>query len=274
MSRENPKEKYLTSVGKAVDYQILKEDAGKNFYSSARDADFTLPDSTADATLVGFSCSVSNPSANPATVTRGGSTDQILYLGGLGNNVTVSNAGDTLEFYCVAQGTWVVMQQPPLIHAGNHATAGTDPISPTAIGAVAENADVQFTADGGLAVKLVAGEALIKGNIVYVKQASGTDGRVWKAPIDSDMPIGAVYDGGVSAGDDVWVTVAGKAQVLPETSITAVRGYVIYCSATTAGKVDQAATVPADPTHFRECGHFLADGSGAGELTLAVLHFN
>lgn len=278
MSRENPKERYLTSVGKAVDYQILKEDAGKNFYASARDADFTLPDSTADAEIVGFSCSVSNPSANPANITRGGSTDQILYLGVLSDSVTVSNAGDTLEFYCVAQGTWVVMQKPPLIHADNHATAGTDPISPVSIGAVAENADIQFTTDGGLAVKLVAGEALYQGEVVCVIQTGGggsADNTVMKCPTsgsEQSMPIGVVL-AYAAASDPVWVVVAGKAYVLPESGITAARGNVIYTSASAAGRAGQSATIPTNE-HWREVGHFVANGTGNGVATLAVLHFN
>lgn len=278
MSRENPKEKYLTSVGKAVDYQILKEDAGKNFYSTARNTDFTLPDSTADAEVVGFSCSVSNAAGQTTSVYRGGSTDQILYLGGLSNSVTVANAGDTLEFYCVTQGTWVVMQKPPLIHAGSHATGGYDALSPTSIGAVAENANVKFTDDGGLATSLVAGEALYQGEVVCVIQTGGggsADNTVMKCPTsgsEQSMPIGVVL-AYAAASDPVWVVVAGKAYVLPESGITAARGNVIYTSASAAGRAGQSATIPTNE-HWREVGHFVANGTGNGVATLAVLHFN
>jgi hypothetical protein len=126
---------------------------------------------------------------------------------------------------------------------------------------------------GGYAIKLVAGEALYEGEVVYIKITSGADGKVWKAPIDSDMPIGVVYKD-ASADADVYVVIAGVAYVLPTSGVTAARGNIIYCSGTTAGRVDQAATLPAVASHNREVGHFLDTGSGNGVKTRAVVHWN
>jgi len=61
---------------------------------------------------------------------------------------------------------------------------------------------------------------------------------------------------------------------LPEAGVTATLGYVLYTSATTAGTVAQAATVPAAATHFKEVGHWAESGSDAGALARAVIHFN
>jgi hypothetical protein len=130
----------------------------------------------------------------------------------------------------------------------------------------------KITAEGGYAVKLIAGEALNKGEVVYINPA-GADNNVYKAPTSNEMPIGIVY-ATVTSTSSVWIVVSGIAEVLPETGITAVRGDVIYTSASQAGRVEQAASVPVAATHFRECGHFLANGSGAGVLTKAILHFN
>jgi hypothetical protein len=62
--------------------------------------------------------------------------------------------------------------------------------------------------------------------------------------------------------------------VKPESGVTAAKGYVLYTSTTTAGLAAQSATVPAAATHFREIGHFLANGTGANALTYALVHFN
>lgn len=129
------------------------------------------------------------------------------------------------------------------------------------------------TVEGGQAVKLVAGEALNAGEVVYVKISFGADGKVWKNPADGDMPVGVVY-ASASADADVWVVVSGLASVLPTSSVTAARGNIIYSSATEAGRVDQAATLPAVAPHNREVGHYLDTGSGNGAAARAIVHFN
>jgi len=130
-----------------------------------------------------------------------------------------------------------------------------------------------YTIYGGFAVSLVAGENLAEGEVVQITQAGGADGKVFKNAIDGDMPIGVVYKA-ASADAVVYVVISGIAYVLPNAADTAARGYVIYSSTTTAGRVSQATAVPAATTHMREVGHFLDTGTGAGVKTRAILHFN
>jgi len=135
------------------------------------------------------------------------------------------------------------------------------------------NPKMFITEEGGFAIRLVAGENLSRGEVVYVRIAGGTDGKVWKNPIDGDMPVGVVFANALADAEAV-VVISGIAYVLPTSTVTATRGYVIYSSASEAGRVDQAAAVPAITTHMRECGHLLDTGGGNGVLTRAIIHFN
>ncbi len=131
-----------------------------------------------------------------------------------------------------------------------------------------------ITPDGGLFVYLTAGEALVRGEVVYCPQApAGASGKVWKNAVNSDMPLGVVY-ANADANAPVKVVVSGIAYVLPEAGFTAARGNVIYSSDATAGRVDQSAGIPSATQHWREIGHFIEDGSGNGAAARALLHFN
>lgn len=134
-----------------------------------------------------------------------------------------------------------------------------------------QSTNFRITVEGGYAILLTAGENLYKGEVVYINQA-GASNTVYKVPISNDRPVGVVY-ADASSSASVWVVVHGIADVLPRSSITASLGYHMYVSATEAGRVDQSATklIPED---MRQCGYFLASGSGNGVLTKAVLHFN
>lgn len=132
-----------------------------------------------------------------------------------------------------------------------------------------------FTADGGFAVKLTAGENLNAGEVVSLIQG-GTNGTVLKTPIsgnENDMPMGVVYASAL-LNAEVIVVVSGIAKVLPTAGVTAARGYILIASTTTAGRADQAATAPAAATHFKEIGHWIDTGSGNGVMTRAIIHFN
>jgi hypothetical protein len=127
---------------------------------------------------------------------------------------------------------------------------------------------------GGIAIKMLAGETLAEGEVVQCTQPpGGADLTVFKNALNSDMPLGVVYQD-AAQGAVVYVVVSGIGYVLPLAAATATRGYVIYSSGTTAGRVDQAATVPAIATHVKEVGHFIETGSGNGVKARAVLHFN
>jgi hypothetical protein len=135
--------------------------------------------------------------------------------------------------------------------------------------------NIGFTDEGGLAVKLTAGEDLYAGEVVQCTQgAGGADGKVYKNAVDGDMPIGVVYADAL-ANASVWVVVKGITSVLPSVFLyTPSRGEVIYSSTSNAGRVDGSATLPAVAFHNREVGHFIYDGTGEGEATKAVIHFN
>lgn len=132
--------------------------------------------------------------------------------------------------------------------------------------------NIRFTEDGGVAVLLTAGETINRGMGVYSQQGGGTDLRVYKTPANADMCFGVAYND-ADAGESIWVVTTGIAYVLPTSSVTAARGYVIYSSGTEAGRCDQAATVPSIATHVREWGHFIETGAGAGELARAMIHY-
>lgn len=135
---------------------------------------------------------------------------------------------------------------------------------------------VGFTPDGGLAVRALAGETLSRGNVVFVKIAGGADGKVWKTVYTDNesiqMPVGFVY-ADAAADAEVWIVTAGIAYALPETGVTVARGNVAFVSNAEAGRLEQSATVPTTE-HWRECGHWLDTGSGAGVLTRLFVHFN
>ena len=139
-----------------------------------------------------------------------------------------------------------------------------------------EGPKVKLTPEGGIATLMVADEAIAIGSVCSSIQG-GTANRVKKTPIsgnENDMPIGVAYSAAAAAGSTFWMVVTGRVGVLPDAGVTAVQGYIITTSATTAGLVAQAAVAPAAATHFEECGHFLTAGTGAGVITDAIVHFN
>ncbi len=145
--------------------------------------------------------------------------------------------------------------------------------STKSIARVETHGHILYTQYGGFAIIVTAGENLAEGEVVQITQGGGADGKVYKNAIDSDMPMGVVYKDAL-ADASVCIVVSGIAYVLPEAGETAVRGYVIYSSNATAGRVDQSTAIPAVAFHNREIGHFLDTGSGNGVKTRAVIHFN
>lgn len=129
--------------------------------------------------------------------------------------------------------------------------------------------NVLLTKDGGYAVRMVAEENLATGELVEVGTVAG---KVLKASVDEDGPIGVVFEG-VSANADVWIIVGGVGYVLPNAADTPTIGYIIYTSSTTAGRVSQSATLPAVEKHNREVGH-LIETCAQGALCRAIIHWN
>lgn len=124
----------------------------------------------------------------------------------------------------------------------------------------------------GLAVKCTAHVSLTAGEVVcYLQGASGAYLKVDKVPALGNellMPMGVVWQD-AAADAAVWVIVAGYAMVMPISSIAPTRGYIIYTSGTTAGRVEQAASV-SSLSAFRRIGYWAADGT-SGKICLAFL---
>lgn len=133
----------------------------------------------------------------------------------------------------------------------------------------------KVTPEGGYAIKLLnrTGVDSVKGTVVAV--SSNYDNTFMINPIDGDMPIGIVYDDSVADGSYCWIVVTGIAQVLLVNSVATTRSYIGYSSATVAGRIDTAATVPVPTTHFREIGHTLESATGGNNrLVKCIIHFN
>ena len=125
-----------------------------------------------------------------------------------------------------------------------------------------------------IAIKFTAQSNCVKGEVVCFDQAHNQ--RIIPVPTagnSHDMPIGVATET-IDAGRSGWVAIIGLVYVLPDAGVTAVQGYVITTSTTTAGYVAQAATVPAAAVHFDEVGHWFEAGSGAGKMARAIIHFN
>ena len=123
---------------------------------------------------------------------------------------------------------------------------------------------------GGFDISLTAGEALVQGEAVV---AGAADDTVVKAPLSDNQPLGMVFANADNAAP-VWLTVAGRGYAKPLDAVTAVRGYHLVTSDSVAGRVDQSAVIPVAAVHFREIGHYIRNGSGAGVAAVAVVHFN
>lgn len=155
----------------------------------------------------------------------------------------------------------------------NNGYVGLTATTPTTDLSVQEKSGMN--AIGGFMVKLTnkTGSNSVKGTVVYVDPS--VDDAFEVNPIDGDMPIGVVFEDGIADGSECWVTVSGIAEVLLVNSVATTRSYVAYSSATTAGRIDTASSVPAALQHFREIGHTLASASaGTNVLVKCVLHFN
>lgn len=118
----------------------------------------------------------------------------------------------------------------------------------------------------------VAGEDLYRGEIIQPESSSGSLVIV-KNAVDSFVPIGVVVKDAVN-GSRVLFQYMGLAWVLPETAVTATKNYKMFSSGSQAGRVSLQSLLPSNQDHFRECGHVMEDGSGAGAIFRAVIHFN
>ena len=119
---------------------------------------------------------------------------------------------------------------------------------------------------------MTAGEGMAKGEITYVN-LTGSNSQVWKAPVDSDMPVGTVYSASATAGGEVWISTAGIGFAKLTDGVAPAIGNIITVSASARGLGDQAASIPSVAKHYKEIGHFIESGV-AGQPARAILHFN
>jgi len=126
-----------------------------------------------------------------------------------------------------------------------------------------------ITPYGGLIVWYLAGEDLFEGECVYISATN----TVKKNPVNSDAPIGLVY-ASKNVGELVAIVVAGRGYALPESGVTGTAGYILYSSNAEAGRFDQSASIPGTTEHWREYGHVVETGSGAGVKVLVEIHKN
>lgn len=130
-----------------------------------------------------------------------------------------------------------------------------------------------FTPEGGLYVTFinntgtsVKGTVVIASNTIY----NGVD----IAPANSTMPIGVIYENGISNGQPVKVVICGKAQVLLKNGESSNNGY--WCGVSDVpGRMYQQSSVPDTVSHNREIGHSLETKTGGTNvLSLVQIHFN
>ena len=127
-----------------------------------------------------------------------------------------------------------------------------------------------ITREGGTFFIADASSTITFGQVVQVDP--GANLGVIPNNLTSNVPIGVAYNA-AGVGVKVKVVTNGVTWVKPTTGTAPIRDYIIYSSASEAGSVDQAATLPAVAQHNREIGHFL-ESCGASQLCRAVIHFN
>ena len=134
---------------------------------------------------------------------------------------------------------------------------------------------ITITELGGIAIKMTAGENLIKGDIVDIH----ADGKVYKIIVNVPDPIGCVYQA-VAADAEVLIVITGVAEVYFVGNTTAghfARGFLTADGASYVAGLALSELLPTSPfdddKHFYEIGHVLESRVGAG-LAKVVLHFN
>lgn len=144
----------------------------------------------------------------------------------------------------------------------------------------AANSKVMFTADGGIAVKLInkTGGNSVKGEVVEASESVA--GAVQKIVVDRPDPIGVFYESGIADGGEVWVVVSGIASVYFVGNTTLghlARGFITADGASYVTGQALSEAVPTSPfstdKHFYEIGHVIEARVGAG-LAKTILHFN
>lgn len=134
-----------------------------------------------------------------------------------------------------------------------------------------------ITPEGGYCIRMAnrTGAASIKGTIVTASSAYDNAFALETNEFDA---IGIVYEDGIPDGQDVWVVVCGRAQVMLKDGTASTRGQFFICAdddGRALAITNPGVGLPATETHFKEIGHcFESVTSGTNKLAWAVLHFN
>lgn len=135
---------------------------------------------------------------------------------------------------------------------------------------------VSLSPEGAILRRMInkTGSASVKGTLV---SQGGTVARSFIATTGNSADcIGVVYENGIADGEECWIAVGGRAQVLLKDSTAATAGYWVKVSDTT-GRADATVSGPpgGDVSHWREIGHCDEDVSaGTNKLAYVHLHFN
>ena len=99
--------------------------------------------------------------------------------------------------------------------------------------------------------------------------------------IDEAMPIGVVYESGIADGQECWICIAGRCQVLLQNSTASTKGYWVRTSTSAAGRADitnaapPGGGIPELDIHQHEIGHCLETKTdGTNVLAYILVHFN
>ena len=141
-----------------------------------------------------------------------------------------------------------------------------------------DNFKIVVTGSGlyGIAIRMLnaTGGASVKGTVVSV--SGGTPGSVAAQTNEFDS-IGVVAEAGIAAGQRMWVTIQGVAEVLWKNSTSSTAGYVAI-AADTDGRAINVAVPTSNPVvaeHFKEIGHVMeTQAGGTNVLVNVMLHFN
>lgn len=138
------------------------------------------------------------------------------------------------------------------------------------------NSSLGITPEGGLFETFINNtttETSVKGTIVIA--STTVQGGVDTAPAGSAVPIGVIYESGITKGAIVKVVTSGKAQALLASDQTSTTGYWCGVSSTVNGRMYQLADAPVGTSaHNQEIGHSLQTVSTPGSLSLIQMHFN
>jgi hypothetical protein len=135
------------------------------------------------------------------------------------------------------------------------------------------NSNNGFTPEGGIYETFINNTGTsVKGTIVIA--STTINNGVDIAPSNTQMPLGVIYENGISNGSLIKVITYGKAEVLLKNGENSSKGY--WCGVSdVSGRMYQQNSPPGTTDHSREIGHSLESKTGGTNvLSLIQIHFN